>query len=149
MPICAFDIADDGTAVAVVDLSRAQKGYRWVHFDRADDALDAWVAQNVPELPGQALLQAETRPRCDRQDGGADPEPARGEPEQGRPCRSDGVGAVVGLCADHRDRAGAQSICFGCVAEKLRGRGKRPQAFPHFFCSCRKGLNARVQDVVF
>ncbi|MEP3920307.1 hypothetical protein [Ascidiaceihabitans sp.] len=39
------------------------QGYRWVHFDRADSDLEHWIADNVPELPGQALLQSQTRPR--------------------------------------------------------------------------------------
>ncbi|MEP3055905.1 hypothetical protein [Ascidiaceihabitans sp.] len=60
MPICAFDISSDGVARPVMDIDdRAAvpaQGYRWVHFDRADSDLEHWIADNVPELPGQALL---------------------------------------------------------------------------------------------
>lgn len=67
MPICAFDIADDGTAAAVHDTApTGNAAYRWWHFDLTDPDLPDWAAAHVPELPAAALLQSQTRPRCDR-----------------------------------------------------------------------------------
>jgi zinc transporter len=148
MPICAFDIADDGTAVAVVDLSRAQKGYRWVHFDRADDALDAWVAQNVPELPGQALLQAETRPRCDRQDGGLILN------LRGVNLNKDGpadqmVSVRLWVCAQTIVTVRVRKVFALDALRKNCEAGQAPTSVSAFLLQLSQGLNARVQDVVF
>jgi zinc transporter len=71
MPLCAYDIADDGTATAALDTAPTGDGtYRWLHFDLSDPDLAAWAATHIPELPAAALLQSQTRPRCDRQDDG-------------------------------------------------------------------------------
>lgn len=73
MPICAFDIDSDGTAVAVSDPDPAATGtglYRWLHFDLADPALPGWTAAHLPDIAARSVLQSETRPRCDAyQDG--------------------------------------------------------------------------------
>ncbi|WP_415922207.1 zinc transporter ZntB [Tateyamaria sp. SN6-1] len=61
MPLCAFDIAPDGT---VSDAPRAD-GYRWLHFELSDPDLPAFLADHVPDIPAAALTTAETRPRCD------------------------------------------------------------------------------------
>ncbi|MFD2738282.1 CorA family divalent cation transporter [Sulfitobacter aestuarii] len=67
MPLCVFDIYPDGTAEVPQDESLTGPGtYRWWHFDLADPALPGWVAANLPPIPAGALLQPETRPRCDR-----------------------------------------------------------------------------------
>ncbi len=71
MPICVFDISADGTATVPSD--KALTGpdrYRWWHFDLSDPALASWCAANLPPIPAGALLQPETRPRCDRFDEG-------------------------------------------------------------------------------
>ncbi len=71
MPLCAFDIAPDRTATPVHDTApTGDSGYRWLHFDLSDPDLADWAAAHIPELPAAALLQSQTRPRCDRQDGG-------------------------------------------------------------------------------
>ncbi len=68
-PVCAFDVFEDGRAdpLAAPDSAQPAAGarYRWVHLDMNDPATRPWVAHNLPELDGDALLQAETRPRCD------------------------------------------------------------------------------------
>lgn len=68
-PVCAFDVFDDGRAapVAAPDSASPPPGaqYRWVHLDMTDPGVRPWVQRNLPEHDGDALLQAETRPRCD------------------------------------------------------------------------------------
>lgn len=66
MPICAFDIAEDGSASipTTPDLTGPAR-YRWWHFDLADPHLADWCDTRLPDIPASALLQPETRPRCD------------------------------------------------------------------------------------
>jgi len=71
MPLCVFDIFDDGTAQVPDDDRLTGPGrYRWWHFDLSDPALAPWLASHLPEIPAGALLQPETRPRCDEYDDG-------------------------------------------------------------------------------
>ncbi len=71
MPICVFDIFPDGTANVPSDTALTGPGtYRWWHYDLSDPDLAEWVATALPAIPAGALVQPETRPRCDRyQDG--------------------------------------------------------------------------------
>ncbi|NOC93833.1 zinc transporter ZntB [Ruegeria sp. HKCCD6604] len=73
-PICAFDIVA-GQAVPVSSewlepFARQQNGYRWIHFDLADSGLRQWASEQLPNIAAQALLQSETRPRCDLHEDG-------------------------------------------------------------------------------
>lgn len=71
MPVCAFDIAHDGSAVAVQDDAlTGPMAYRWWHFDFAEDGLGDWLEQRLPAISAGALTQIETRPRCDQLDDG-------------------------------------------------------------------------------
>ena len=71
MALCVFDIFTDGHATVPQDDALTGAGvYRWWHFDRADPALETWTAQTLAEIPAAALLQDETRPRCDAYDNG-------------------------------------------------------------------------------
>ena len=71
MPICVFDINNDGTAQVPEDDGLTGPGrYRWWHFDLSDPALAPWVATHLPAIPAGALLQPETRPRCDEYEDG-------------------------------------------------------------------------------
>lgn len=64
-PICAFDIAPDGTATASQDLTQPlTTGYRWVHCDLSDPDLPEWLYGTLPELAADSLQQTETRPRA-------------------------------------------------------------------------------------
>ncbi len=74
-PICAFDV------LATADVTQAAHAdpfgpvpqtavFRWVHLDMADPGVAAFLESRVPDVVHQALLQAETRPRCDRVDDG-------------------------------------------------------------------------------
>ncbi len=73
-PICAFDISQGRAVPVSSDWPEADPsqpgGYRWLHFDLADEGLVDWVGQNLPEVAAHALLQVETRPRCDPHDDG-------------------------------------------------------------------------------
>lgn len=66
MPLCVFDIHPDGSATQPQDTALTGMGtYRWWHFDLSDADLALWIADHLDPIPGQALLQTETRPRCD------------------------------------------------------------------------------------
>ena len=66
MPICVFDIAPDGTATAAdATTPKPDGGYRWYHFDLSDLDLPGFLATHVPDIPTAALIEPETRPRCD------------------------------------------------------------------------------------
>ena len=66
MPISVFDIFPDGTAKVPRDIQLSGPGsYRWWHYDLSDPDLADWSETQLPDIPRGALLQAETRPRCD------------------------------------------------------------------------------------
>lgn len=66
MPICVFDIYSDGRAKVPADTNLTGTAtYRWWHFDLNDPDLPVWATTHLPDIPAQALLQPETRPRCD------------------------------------------------------------------------------------
>ncbi len=66
MPICAFDITPDGAATVPTDNGmESETGYRWTHYDLGDPELAPWVAAHMDPILAAALLQPETRPRCD------------------------------------------------------------------------------------
>ena len=69
-PICAFDISHDGEAVPLspdqISASGNPNGYRWLHFNLADEGFRPWALAALPRIAANALLQSETRPRCDR-----------------------------------------------------------------------------------
>ena len=64
-PVCAFDIAPDGTATPCAPDDPKRPGWRWLHFDLGAEGLAAWLDQAVPETVAEALLLPETRPRFD------------------------------------------------------------------------------------
>ncbi|WP_372604164.1 zinc transporter ZntB [Actibacterium sp.] len=69
-PLAAFDIASDGSTVALTDLwpdAQAAPGaaWRWLHLDLADPAAEPWADAHLPPVATAALFQPETRPRCD------------------------------------------------------------------------------------
>ena len=71
MPICVFDVSKDGTTSIPDshDLTGPAR-YRWWHFDLADPTLPDWCKTHLPAIPAGALLQPETRPRCDTYENG-------------------------------------------------------------------------------
>lgn len=71
MPICVYDLWPDGTCRAAEDLNPTGTGsLRWLHFDLTDPVLTDWIADHLPVIPGRALTEQETRPRCDTFDNG-------------------------------------------------------------------------------
>lgn len=71
MPVCVFDIYPDGTTTIPQDDGLTGKGtYRWWHFEMTDPSFADWVHAKLPPIPAGALLQTETRPRCDRYEQG-------------------------------------------------------------------------------
>ncbi len=67
-PVCAFDIGSDGTAQPVTSAWPSidtTDSYRWLHFDLNDPAFADWAESHLPHIAAKALLQSETRPRCD------------------------------------------------------------------------------------
>ena len=67
-PVCAFDIGDDGTVRAVTSRwpgTETSDTYRWLHFDLNDPGFAAWAQAHLPHIAAKALLQSETRPRCE------------------------------------------------------------------------------------
>ena len=67
MSICVFDVFADGRTEVPEDTGLTGPGrYRWWHYDLADPDLGPWLEGVLPPIPRGALLQPETRPRCDR-----------------------------------------------------------------------------------
>ncbi len=67
-PIAAFDI-EGGKPTPLEatwpDLTAAGD-YRWLHLDLADPATKSWSRAHLPDIAARALVQSETRPRCER-----------------------------------------------------------------------------------
>ncbi|QHQ37000.1 zinc transporter ZntB [Algicella marina] len=69
-PVFAFDFNAEGLARPSEGDGPPEGGFRWLHLDRHDAALVDWLANKVPPVVAHALVQAETRPRCDIHEGG-------------------------------------------------------------------------------
>lgn len=71
MALCVFDIFPDGRAEVPRDNGLTGPGvYRWWHYDLSDPDLAEWAGKTLDDIPTAALLQAETRPRCDVYENG-------------------------------------------------------------------------------
>lgn len=66
-PICAFDIRDGEPRPirATWPEPEAVDGYRWLHFDLNSANFEAWLLAHLPATAARAMMQKETRPRCD------------------------------------------------------------------------------------
>ena len=74
-PICAFTVSAEGVCKPIssaqpIDLTIPSTGYSWFHFDLNDPAFESWVKGAIPLIIANALIQPETRPRCDRMEDG-------------------------------------------------------------------------------
>lgn len=70
--LAAFDIVD-GTPRALTDDwpdLAPEAGFRWLHLDLKDKNVESWARAKLPRIARHALLQVETRPRCDRHEDG-------------------------------------------------------------------------------
>ena len=68
--IAAFDIRADGTAAPVTEPWPAPApapgfAWRWLHCDRTDAGFIRWAAAHLPPPARAALIEAQTRPRCE------------------------------------------------------------------------------------
>ncbi|MGP1310232.1 MAG: zinc transporter ZntB [Phycisphaerales bacterium] len=69
--ICAYGFPESGPPTtldsAQVDSWNAQAGWVWIHLDRTSDEVEPWLhdAADLDDLAIEALLQEETRPRCE------------------------------------------------------------------------------------
>lgn len=71
MPLCVFDIFPDGSVTEPTDTGLTGGGtYRWWHFDLSDPDFRDWANDKLASIPAAALMQDETRPRCDRFENG-------------------------------------------------------------------------------
>lgn len=71
--ICAFDIAEDGSATQVTEAWPSVTGearYRWLHLDLAGEDVAEWTAREMGALAAATLLAPQTRPRCVAINGG-------------------------------------------------------------------------------
>lgn len=69
-PICAFEVSSDGIPQPISlpdDLQSLVKpdSYIWLHFDAATPEFEAWLTRQLPVTVVKALIEPETRPRCD------------------------------------------------------------------------------------
>ena len=67
-PLAAFDVGP-GTVEPIRDDWPETHGaghYRWLHLDIKDAGTERWAAEHLPGIAARALLQTETRPRCER-----------------------------------------------------------------------------------
>jgi len=74
-PICAFSISAEGVCKPIssaqpIELAATSTGYCWFHFDLNDPAFEPWAKGALPLMVANALIQPETRPRCDRMEDG-------------------------------------------------------------------------------
>ena len=74
-PICAFSVSAEGVCKSIssaqpIELTAPATGYSWFHFDLNDPAFESWVKSALPLMVANALIQPETRPRCDRMEDG-------------------------------------------------------------------------------
>jgi zinc transporter len=74
-PICAFAVSAEGVCKPIsseqpIKLAPPSTGYSWFHFDLNDPAFESWVKSALPLMVANALIQSETRPRCDQIEDG-------------------------------------------------------------------------------
>jgi len=74
-PIAAFMVGAQEQAHALQNAvpgagASSDENYRWLHFDLNDPGLADWLNEHLPPSAAGALLQSETRPRCDTVDQG-------------------------------------------------------------------------------
>lgn len=74
-PIGAFKIGRQGQVEPIEDAwpdvgVSTDETYRWLHFDLNEPGLADWLNAHLPGSAAAALLQSETRPRCDILDDG-------------------------------------------------------------------------------
>ena len=74
-PICAFLISSDGTPVSIplpksLDDFAVSDGYIWLHFNVTEVGFETWLESFFSRTVASAMIEPETRPRCDRLEDG-------------------------------------------------------------------------------
>ena len=73
-PIYSFEISPKGvrplTPNEIGSSPTAGDTFHWLHFDLSDPSLKDWAEAHLPPAAASALVQSETRPRCDLLDEG-------------------------------------------------------------------------------
>jgi len=74
-PICAFLISSDGTPVSIplpkkLDDFVVSDGYIWLHFNVTELGFETWLERLFSRTVASAMIEPETRPRCDQLEKG-------------------------------------------------------------------------------
>ena len=74
-PICAFLISSDGTPVSIplpkkLDDFVVSDGYIWLHFNVTELGFETWLERFFSHTVASAMIEPETRPRCDQLENG-------------------------------------------------------------------------------
>lgn len=66
--LAAFDVSGGATLPVEGDWppETGSADYRWLHLDLTQPYVKAWANEHLPEIAARALLQSETRPRCEK-----------------------------------------------------------------------------------
>lgn len=147
-PLAAFDIVEgkaDPVRGSQLDEPPAL-GFRWVHVDLQDPGLRTWIKGALPEIAGRALLQSETRPRCERSENGLilnlrgvnlNPE---SDPE-------DMVSLRMWVTADMIVTARMRKVWALDAIREAAEAGQAPATVGHFLAELTYGLTNRIETV--
>ncbi|MDB2474474.1 zinc transporter ZntB [Amylibacter sp.] len=74
-PICAFLIYSDGKPVSIplpkkLDDFVVSDGYIWLHFNVTELGFETWLERLFSRTVASAMIEPETRPRCDQLENG-------------------------------------------------------------------------------
>ena len=74
-PICAFLFSSDGTPVSIplpkkLDDFVVSDGYIWLHFNVTELGFETWLERLFSRTVASAMIEPETRPRCDQLEKG-------------------------------------------------------------------------------
>ena len=74
-PICAFLISSDGTPVSIPLPKKlgdfvVSDGYIWLHFNVTELGFETWLERLFSRTVASAMIEPETRPRCDQLEKG-------------------------------------------------------------------------------
>ena len=69
-PVCAFAFQDGNATPARLNDKPPASGYLWLHLDLNESLAEQWLASQLPDIPARAIVNTQTRPRCDVMDEG-------------------------------------------------------------------------------
>lgn len=65
LPVCAFAVSEGLPTQAALTDAPPEKGYIWIYLDLNQPATEQWLAANIPDIPARAMINVQTRPRCE------------------------------------------------------------------------------------